>query len=288
VKISVLTPSFNSGKYLERAIKSTLNQNYSDWEHIIVDGESTDNTIEILKKYDHLKWVSEKDNGQSDAMNKAFALATGDVIVYLNADDEIALDTFSFVTEIFGGDSKIDAVFGDLNCRHTSHDFYAHCSISLDDIVNINNDLCFPLNPVAYYYRRHVQKKIGLFPPEEHMAMDYWFLLRLYKEFKIEYKKRVFGIYHITGENKSIDVVKSRTGLNTVLRDFIYEFNLHKYDCYLNDFTFLNLKNAFQYTALYNELNIKQNSLKYLLKRIWILVKLKIQHKLSKKKIQLK
>ena len=70
LKISIITPSYNSGKTIERAIKSVLNQNYHNWEHIIVDGKSSDNTLITLKKYPHLKWKSEKDSGQEEAMEK--------------------------------------------------------------------------------------------------------------------------------------------------------------------------------------------------------------------------
>ena len=97
LKISVITPSLNSGKYIERAIQSVLEQSYANFEHIVVDGLSSDNTVEILKRYPHIKWISEKDNGQSRAMNKGFAMATGDVIVYLNTDDYFYPEVFSTV-----------------------------------------------------------------------------------------------------------------------------------------------------------------------------------------------
>ena len=85
--ISVLTPSYNSSTTLERCIASVLDQNVNDFEHIVVDGGSSDDTLRILKKYEHVKWISEPDRGQSDAMNKAFSMSSGDIIVFLNADD---------------------------------------------------------------------------------------------------------------------------------------------------------------------------------------------------------
>jgi len=95
MKISVITPSLNSGEHIERAIQSVLAQNYDNFEHIIVvDGLSTDNTLDILKKYPHLTWVSEKDSGQSNAMNKGFAMSSGEIIVYLNADDYFLPEAF--------------------------------------------------------------------------------------------------------------------------------------------------------------------------------------------------
>ena len=101
MKISILTPSFNSAQYIERAIKSVMDQNYDDWEHIVVDGGSNDGTVEILKKYTHIKWISEPDRGQSDAMNKAFAMSRGDIIGYLNADDTYEPNIFKIIVEYF-------------------------------------------------------------------------------------------------------------------------------------------------------------------------------------------
>src|SRR5688572_20049864 len=101
MKISVLTPCLNSSKWLRRAIESVLKQDYANWEHIVVDGGSNDGTIELIKSYDHLVWISEPDNGQSDAMNKAFGMASGDIIVYLNADDWFDDAVFQEVVENF-------------------------------------------------------------------------------------------------------------------------------------------------------------------------------------------
>jgi glycosyltransferase involved in cell wall biosynthesis len=82
--ISVVTPSLNQGMYIEENIKSVLNQKYPNFEHIIIDGGSTDGTIDILKEYRHLIWISEKDRGQSEAINKGFRKAKGDIIGWLN------------------------------------------------------------------------------------------------------------------------------------------------------------------------------------------------------------
>ena len=90
MKISIITPSYNYGRYLGEAIESIARQNYPDVEHIVVDGQSTDDTLEVLQRYahlPHLKWVSEPDEGQTDAINIGFRMATGDVVAWLNADE---------------------------------------------------------------------------------------------------------------------------------------------------------------------------------------------------------
>ncbi len=103
MKISVITPSYNSANTIETAIKSVLAQDYKNYEHIVVDGASTDGTLDILKRHPHLTWISEPDRGQVHAMNKGFAMATGDIIVNLNADDQFLQGAFSAVLHISKG-----------------------------------------------------------------------------------------------------------------------------------------------------------------------------------------
>ena len=109
-KISIVSPSYNQSDFIEEAILSVLHQNYPNFEHIIIDGGSTDRTVELLKKYPHLIWVSEPDEGQSDAINKGFKLATGDIIGWLNVDDYYLADTFQKVNRHLS-DSSTDAVY---------------------------------------------------------------------------------------------------------------------------------------------------------------------------------
>jgi glycosyltransferase involved in cell wall biosynthesis len=85
--VSIVTPSLNQARYIEHTIESVAAQDYPRIEHVVVDGGSTDGTLEILKRFEHLRWVSEPDRGQSDAIRKGFALAAGDIFAWLNADD---------------------------------------------------------------------------------------------------------------------------------------------------------------------------------------------------------
>lgn len=100
-KISIITPSFNQGRYIEQTILSVLDQPYPNVEHIVMDGGSTDGTVEILRRYPHLVWVSEKDRGQADALNKGFARATGEIVGWINSDDYYREDIFASVAGSF-------------------------------------------------------------------------------------------------------------------------------------------------------------------------------------------
>ena len=86
-RISIVTPCLNMGAFIEDAIRSVQSQAYPNFEHIIVDACSSDNTLDVLKRYPHLRWVSEKDRGQSDGLNKGFRMATGNIVGWLNADE---------------------------------------------------------------------------------------------------------------------------------------------------------------------------------------------------------
>lgn len=115
MKITVITISYNSDKYIEQTIKSVLNQTYDDFEYIIVDGNSSDNTVNIIKKYsDRLTFISESDKGIYNAMNKGLKMATGDAISFLNSDDFFADSNVLSDVCAFFEKNKTDAVFANL------------------------------------------------------------------------------------------------------------------------------------------------------------------------------
>lgn len=113
-KISIVTPSYNQGKFIERTIQSVISQNYPNLEYIVVDGGSTDETIDILKKYSHrlTHWVSEPDRGQADALNKGFSQTSGDIMTWINSDDVFAPGSLHLVGDIFRSFSDVDWISG--------------------------------------------------------------------------------------------------------------------------------------------------------------------------------
>ncbi len=202
LKISILTPSYNSKPFIERAINSVQTQKYQNWEHIIVDGESTDGSVEIIKKFPSIHWVSEADKGQSDAMNKAFQMSSGDIIGYLNADDFYEERIFSKVSAYFEKYSECQFLTGKLIKIENEKREIRVPEIKLRSILELRKKK-FPLNPVSYFYRREVQESLGDFPTGNHLTMDYWFLLRVYKDYEIHYLDEIFGYFDSHGKNKT-------------------------------------------------------------------------------------
>ena len=100
-KISIVTPSYNQGQYIEETILSVLGQRYPNLEYMIYDAESTDNTVEVIQRYENelTYWVSEKDKGQADAINKGFANSTGEILMWLNSDDILMPNVLQFIAE---------------------------------------------------------------------------------------------------------------------------------------------------------------------------------------------
>jgi glycosyltransferase involved in cell wall biosynthesis len=114
-KVSIITPSFNQGQFLEASIRSVLEQDYPNLEYIVVDGGSKDESVEIIKKYqDRLAWwVSEKDKGHADALNKGFSKVTGDILAWLNSDDIYFPNAVSEAVSVLTQNPKVGMVYGD-------------------------------------------------------------------------------------------------------------------------------------------------------------------------------
>jgi glycosyltransferase involved in cell wall biosynthesis len=178
-KISIVTPSYNQAQFLERTILSVLNQNYPNLEYIIIDGGSMDGSVDIIKKYEKylIYWVSEKDRGQSNALNKGFYKASGDICGWLNADDLFLPDSFVKVIFAFKLSPNKKIVFGDyLNIDKNDN------ILELNYAFNFNlNHLIFEgfhNNAQATFWRSEVRHRFGLFDESLYYTMDYDMLLR--------------------------------------------------------------------------------------------------------------
>jgi glycosyltransferase involved in cell wall biosynthesis len=208
-KISILTPSYNQGNYLERNILSILNQNYPSFEHIVIDGGSVDNTIEVLKKYPHLKWVSERDGGQSDALNKGLKMATGEIIGWINSDDFYAADIFNVVAKEFE-DPGVDWIIGNINI----FDEQSKNEIPIKSpTITFKNLLKNPdiVKQQATFFRKSVIEQAGAWDPSLHMVMDYDLWLRLAKIGTPKMVDKYWAYFTFQAEQKSL-------GLNLLLQ----------------------------------------------------------------------
>ena len=177
MKFSIITPNHNSAIYLEGCIKSVLSQNV-DFEHIIVDSKSTDSSLDILKKYPHLKVISEKDDGMYDAINKGISFSQGDVISFINCDDRYPDSTLSKVLTAFNNDN-VDFVYG--NCRfidHFENEMYVY---KVPPIFNnvLKKITVVPWAQPSAFYRRKVFDEIGCFDIKYLFGSDYHFMKRI-------------------------------------------------------------------------------------------------------------
>ncbi len=177
LKVSIITPSYNQGRFIEETILSVKNQDYPNIEHIIIDGGSTDGTIEILKRYDHLIWVSEPDNGQTNAINKGFRMATGDILTYLNSDDLLLPGAVRAVVDAFNIYPEVDFVYG----NYTIIDSKGNHLLSRKTINYDRNVLIYGRALIAQpasFFRRDVIEKIGLLDESYDFCMDLEFWIR--------------------------------------------------------------------------------------------------------------
>jgi glycosyltransferase involved in cell wall biosynthesis len=198
--VSIITPVRNGEKILEQAIQSVINQTYHNIEYIIIDGASTDHTIDIIRKYEDriAYWMSEPDDGISDAFNKGIAASNGEIIGLLNADDWLSVDQLELGVAALNK-SPADFIFGDLLFYDASGTFKYRVNGDTDYSVTINSvmpALCHP----TVLVKRKAYDKIGLFDTNYRIAMDYEWFLRLHKNGSIgEYAKGLLGHMRIAG-----------------------------------------------------------------------------------------
>jgi glycosyltransferase len=187
MKVSIITVTYNSAKYLQECIDSVVNQTYGSIEHIVIDGASTDGTLAIIKQYsNHIaKWISEGDKGIYDAINKGMALASGDIVGILNSDDMLASkDVISQVVKCFQ-EHKVDSLYGDLvyvDQRNTKKiiRYWKGLSYSRSRF----NYGWMPAHP-TFYFRRDLLCDLGGYESHYFTAADYEFMARYLYRYRI-------------------------------------------------------------------------------------------------------
>ncbi|MBC2716530.1 MAG: glycosyltransferase [Desulfobacteraceae bacterium] len=179
-KISIVVPSFNQGRFLERTILSILNQNYPAIELIIIDGRSTDQTLSIIQKYEKniFYWISEPDNGQSEALNKGFLKATGDIYGWQNSDDIYLPGAFNKVSKVFTNNTNIEVCYGNwYTINEKDHIINKHYALN-HRIPHYPYENLDAFNQTIFW-KHSAHKRLGNFDPNLYQLMDNDFIIKL-------------------------------------------------------------------------------------------------------------
>ncbi len=192
MKISIVTPNYNYAAFIGKTIESVIRQNYNNYEYIIVDDGSTDNSVQVIKQYtskypNHIFLIEQENKGQTSAINTGMKRITGDIVCWINSDDTFCEQAFSKVVECFYKNNTLDVVFGDMNVmdinehfiyrrRHLNFNYVTGCLLGFTTILSSN----------AVFWKKTTMEKSGLFNENLKCNMDGDFFARLCKNIKIK------------------------------------------------------------------------------------------------------
>ncbi len=206
VLVSIVTPSYNQGKYLERTMQSVFAQNYPHIEYIVIDGGSKDGSLEIIKKYKKKIsfWVSEKDQGQTDAINNGFSHAKGEIYAWLNSDDTYLPNAVSEAVELFRKHQELGLVYGDTNYIDENDRIIGKFPSALTDLEHLKRGYVH-IPQQAAFFRAELWKRAAPLDPSFFFAMDYDLWVRLAKISQLKYKPSTWANFRLHSDGKTID-----------------------------------------------------------------------------------
>lgn len=204
-KVSIITPSYNQGHYLEETIFSILGQDYPNIEYIIVDGGSSDESVEIISKHqDHLAWwVSEKDKGHADALNKGFAHASGEILAWLNSDDTYLPGAVSEAVEFLMSHPEVGMVYGDANLIDGEGKVIGRFATRQTDYRRMLRGFVH-IPQATTFFRADLWHRVGPLDLSLFFAFDYDFWVKLSKISEIRYLSRLWANFRIHELGKSV------------------------------------------------------------------------------------
>lgn len=219
-KISIVTPSYNQGQFLERTILSVLNQNYPNLEYIIIDGGSTDNSVEVIKKYEKYLgyWQSKKDNGQAAAIREGFAKSTCKIMAWLNSDDAYLPGTFFKVVKAFQRNPEADLIFGNIYHINEEDHRIGELRFTKFDFPTLIYE-GGNLHQTGAFWTRKIYDKVGGINPRYKFCMDFDFFCGVAENGNIVFirdylanfrihKKAKSSLIHQVGNQEHIEINK--------------------------------------------------------------------------------
>lgn len=209
--VSIITPSYQQGQFIKETIESVLSQDYSNLEHIVVDGGSTDNTINILKSYDYLgdsfRWLSEKDRGQAHAINKGLSMARGEIIGWLNSDDTYTPHAVEKAVSTLKQNSDWGMVYGLANYTDDKNQVLFPYPVEPFKLERLY-ETCFICQP-ATFIRKAVFDKVGGIDESFHFCMDYELWMRISKQFTIGFIENHLATSRLHKDSKTMTQYQS-------------------------------------------------------------------------------
>jgi len=203
--VSIITPSYNQAQYLEETIQTVLDQDYQNLEYIIIDGGSDDGSVDIIQRYaDRLAyWVSEKDQGQTDAINKGFARASGEILAWINSDDTYLPNAVFEAVEFLVTHPQAGLVYGDANLIDSNGEVIGKFPARQTDYKRLRRGYVH-IPQQATFFRADLWQQVGPLDPSFYFAMDYDLWVRISRVAPIYYHPHLWANFRLHGSGKSV------------------------------------------------------------------------------------